>query len=575
MPPASPSSVFLVPTKNLSREQCAPRRYAISWQQPIDLSITCTCFGRVSVNYPGSSLLIPQLVHERHGRTAASFRAPGQQRNSVTHARRSLRLERLSSQVRDDAASRSGPARSNLLGCLQDVIVDIEGRSHGGIISHHSSDVTRARTARQEVGECARREDPGSVLQLSDESQVSRHKKGGGLRRKDLPEMVVSFPAASGRRRLDLEHNSVGGGLRQDNVHIGLGELMPAGDVPSQQDVPILKQQFVREQEAKLAGEHAVQDPGSRGERDCGEKAGHQHVCVDNSRTLRHLLRRLALVSETASLIAVFSDIAHRFRARATRAAAWLAVLIPYASRLSSTSANRLSAPHRRLFKRPMPFRRERDRQSAHIGILPPASLSPAHQDIKSPKWSSSLRSGRELGGDELQVGQEKAVEALLRRPIFRPKDGGGMEGRQELRRPGGLQDPAALLHQAEIGTQERLRRGRAQAEEDLGPGDGQLRFEPGTAGADLDGSGCLVDAAFGSADELEVFDDVGDVDVLARERKKGRRVCESVSLETSRLRHAGMISRWARVASVTAVKGMLASKVARRPPFLFASASR
>src|SRR6266496_3375560 len=170
MPPASPSSVFLVPTKNLSREQCAPRRYAISWQQPIDLSITCTCFGRVSVNYPGSSLLIPQLVHERHGRTAASFRAPGQQRNSVTHARRSLRLERLSSQVRDDAASRSGPARSNLLGCLQDVIVDIEGRSHGGIISHHSSDVTRARTARQEVGECARREDPGSVLQLSDES---------------------------------------------------------------------------------------------------------------------------------------------------------------------------------------------------------------------------------------------------------------------------------------------------------------------------------------------------------------------------------------------------------------------
>src|SRR6266540_4726256 len=207
----------------------------------------------------------------------------------------------------------------------------------GGIISHHSSDVNRARTARQEVGECARRGDPGSVLQLSDESQVSRHKKGGGLRRKDLPEMVVSFPAASGRRRLDVEHNSVGGDLRQENVHLGLGELMPAGDVRSQQNVPILKQQFVRKQEAKLAGEHAVQDPGSRGGRDRGEKAGHQHVCVDNSRTLRHLLRRLALVSETASLIAAFSDIADRFLARATRAAAWLAVLIPHASRLSST----------------------------------------------------------------------------------------------------------------------------------------------------------------------------------------------------------------------------------------------
>ncbi len=45
-----------------------------------------------------------------------------------------------------------------------------------------------------------------------------------------------------------------------------------------------------------------------------------------------------------------------------------------------------------------------------------------------------------------------------MRRPIFGPKDGGRMEGRQELRRPGGLQNPAALLHQAEIGTQGRSR---------------------------------------------------------------------------------------------------------------------
>src|SRR6266536_3609462 len=35
MPPASPSSVFLVPTKNLSREQGVPRRHTISAQQPI------------------------------------------------------------------------------------------------------------------------------------------------------------------------------------------------------------------------------------------------------------------------------------------------------------------------------------------------------------------------------------------------------------------------------------------------------------------------------------------------------------------------------------------------------------
>src|SRR6266508_3896355 len=48
MPPASPSSVFLVPTKNLSREQGVPRQHAISAQQPIHLSMRCTCFGWVS-----------------------------------------------------------------------------------------------------------------------------------------------------------------------------------------------------------------------------------------------------------------------------------------------------------------------------------------------------------------------------------------------------------------------------------------------------------------------------------------------------------------------------------------------
>ena len=34
------------------------------------------------------------------------------------------------------------------------------------------------------------------------------------------------------------------------------------------------------------------------------------------------------------------------------------------------------------------------------------------------------LMSTRELGGDELQVGEEKTVEALLAGPVFRPEDG-------------------------------------------------------------------------------------------------------------------------------------------------------
>ena len=54
MPPASPSSVFLVPTKNLSREQGVPQCHEIVTEKTAYLSARCPCFGRVSVNYAGS-----------------------------------------------------------------------------------------------------------------------------------------------------------------------------------------------------------------------------------------------------------------------------------------------------------------------------------------------------------------------------------------------------------------------------------------------------------------------------------------------------------------------------------------
>src|SRR6266516_3192244 len=56
MPPASPSSVFLVPTKNLSREQGVPWRPIISAQETAHFSTACACFGRVSLNYPGEGV---------------------------------------------------------------------------------------------------------------------------------------------------------------------------------------------------------------------------------------------------------------------------------------------------------------------------------------------------------------------------------------------------------------------------------------------------------------------------------------------------------------------------------------
>ena len=54
MSPASPSSVFSSRPKNLSREQVVPRCHNIVTEETAYISARCPCFGRVSVNYPGS-----------------------------------------------------------------------------------------------------------------------------------------------------------------------------------------------------------------------------------------------------------------------------------------------------------------------------------------------------------------------------------------------------------------------------------------------------------------------------------------------------------------------------------------
>src|SRR6266540_23277 len=51
----SPSSVFLVPTKNLSRGQDGSRHDFVLCSTELDFSTTCTGFGRVLMNNPGSS----------------------------------------------------------------------------------------------------------------------------------------------------------------------------------------------------------------------------------------------------------------------------------------------------------------------------------------------------------------------------------------------------------------------------------------------------------------------------------------------------------------------------------------
>src|SRR6266542_4681841 len=88
-----------------------------------------------------ASLLVPQLVYERHRWASAPLRPTRQNRNPIAQPRRALRFESDSGQIREDAAGGRGAACGDLLGSLQNVVVDLEGRSHWLIITHQSSDV--------------------------------------------------------------------------------------------------------------------------------------------------------------------------------------------------------------------------------------------------------------------------------------------------------------------------------------------------------------------------------------------------------------------------------------------------
>jgi hypothetical protein len=74
MPPASPSSVFLVPTKNLSREHAGTR--CISASDHLD-AIDCSSLNDMRVFRPGVRELSGLGLGDVHGNAVASRDVPG------------------------------------------------------------------------------------------------------------------------------------------------------------------------------------------------------------------------------------------------------------------------------------------------------------------------------------------------------------------------------------------------------------------------------------------------------------------------------------------------------------------
>src|SRR5262245_52273280 len=125
---------------------------------------------------------------------------------------------------------------------------------------------------------------------------------------------------------------------------------------------------------------------------------------------------------------------------------------------------------------------------------------------------SSLRRSGRLL-----QVRHEHPVNLLASRVVLGPKDRRRVIRGQHLRRPRALDELPALFQQPEARAEQSLRRRGPQADEDIGLDDLQLLEEPWTARLDLAARRRLVNAPLGRALELEMFDRVGDVNLLAR----------------------------------------------------------
>src|ERR1700674_224869 len=104
------------------------------------------------------------------------------------------------------------------------------------------------------------------------------------------------------------------------------------------------------------------------------------------------------------------------------------------------------------------------------------------------------------------------------------------MHCREDLRRELGFQDLAAIAGHPKRWTENRLRRRRAETNEQLRPNEPQLRFEPGPARGNFARIGFLVDAALPARFPLKMLHRVRDVNLGAIDPRFFERAIEKLA---------------------------------------------
>ena len=93
-----------------------------------------------------------------------------------------------------------------------------------------------------------------------------------------------------------------------------------------------------------------------------------------------------------------------------------------------------------------------------------------------------------------------------------RAQDGGGMDSRGGVGRPRVFDEAPALFGDAPFGSEDRLRRGRAQTNDDGGADQRDLSFQPGLARLQLSAIRFFMNSPLAAFLEFEVFDGIRNI---------------------------------------------------------------
>src|SRR5579872_388953 len=182
------------------------------------------------------------------------------------------------------------------------------------------------------------------------------------------------------------------------------------------------------------------------------------------------------------------------------------------------------------------------NRRTMHAASAAPIPVLPAwHPGV--PRWGrlEQRHPGLALGFDHLaprraDVGHECLTRGLVR-VAFQPQDVGGMERRGRVAREARFEPLAALLHQPESAANDRVGRGRSQAQDDVGLHDVDRLLQPRRAGGGLLGRWRAVAQPARIQHAGSAPDHVADKNVLAE---------DAVLTEALVQQRAGPADEWA-----------------------------